>query len=160
MCWSPLVQKSPISKFEKHTEMTVVFSKPDPDNQLWGDHQVEWRLPRLGPRRVSSRHDMSFSFCPGRPSDLPRCTLIYLNLSSYGNITSTRLPWETVWTPDIVLYNAAGDGEQGREMRTLIQVAHTHKYAYTHVYAVYYTHTFTQTHTLKHVLHTHSYMWQ
>jgi len=40
----------------------------------------------------------------------------------YGNITSTRLPWETVWTPDIVLYNAAGDGEQGREMRTLIQV--------------------------------------
>ena len=72
--------------------------------------------------------------------------MIYLNLSSYGNITSTRLPWETVWTPDIVLYNAAGDGEQGREMRTLIQVAHTHKYAYTHVYAVYYTHTFTHTH--------------
>ena len=34
----------------------------------------------------------------------------------------TRLPWERVWTPDIVLYNAAGDGEQGREMRTLIQV--------------------------------------
>ena len=33
-----------------------------------------------------------------------------------------RLPWEEVWTPDIVLYNAAGDGEQGREMRTLIQV--------------------------------------
>ena len=33
-----------------------------------------------------------------------------------------RLPWERVWTPDIVLYNAAGDGEQGREMRTLIQV--------------------------------------
>jgi hypothetical protein len=27
-----------------------------------------------------------------------------------------------VWTPDIVLYNSAGDGEQGREMRTLIQV--------------------------------------
>ena len=40
----------------------------------------------------------------------------------YDNITSTRLPWESVWTPDIVLYNAAGDGEQGREMRTLIQV--------------------------------------
>ena len=33
-----------------------------------------------------------------------------------------RLPWERVWTPDIVLYNAAGGGEQGREMRTLIQV--------------------------------------
>ena len=32
------------------------------------------------------------------------------------------MPWEEVWTPDIVLYNAAGDGEQGREMRTLIQV--------------------------------------
>ena len=29
-----------------------------------------------------------------------------------------------MWTPDIVLYNAAGDGEQGREMRTLIQVPH------------------------------------
>ncbi len=27
-----------------------------------------------------------------------------------------------MWTPDIVLYNSAGDGEQGREMRTLIQV--------------------------------------
>ena len=40
----------------------------------------------------------------------------------YGNITSTRLPWETVWTPDIVLLNATGDGEQGREMRTLIKV--------------------------------------
>ena len=31
-----------------------------------------------------------------------------------------------MWTPDIVLYNAAGDGEQGREMRTLIQVPHVH----------------------------------
>ena len=31
-----------------------------------------------------------------------------------------------VWTPDIVLYNSAGDGEQGREMRTLIQV-HYHR---------------------------------
>ena len=40
----------------------------------------------------------------------------------YDNITDTRLPWQRVWTPDIVLYNAAGDGEQGREMRTLIQV--------------------------------------
>jgi len=40
----------------------------------------------------------------------------------YDNITDTRLPWDRVWTPDIVLYNAAGDGEQGREMRTLIQV--------------------------------------
>ena len=39
-------------------------------------------------------------------------------------ITCARLPWEEVWTPDIVLYNAAGDGEQGREMRTLIQVPH------------------------------------
>jgi hypothetical protein len=48
------------------------------------------------------------------------CTL--LGGCRYDNITSTRLPWETVWTPDIVLYNAAGDGEQGREMRTLIQV--------------------------------------
>ena len=42
--------------------------------------------------------------------------------AKYDNITETRLPWERVWTPDIVLYNAAGDGEQGREMRTLIQV--------------------------------------
>ena len=42
--------------------------------------------------------------------------------AKYDNITDTRLPWERVWTPDIVLYNAAGDGEQGREMRTLIQV--------------------------------------
>ena len=42
--------------------------------------------------------------------------------AKYDNITDTRLPWEEVWTPDIVLYNAAGDGEQGREMRTLIQV--------------------------------------
>ena len=42
--------------------------------------------------------------------------------AQYDNITDTRLPWEEVWTPDIVLYNAAGDGEQGREMRTLIQV--------------------------------------
>ena len=40
----------------------------------------------------------------------------------YDNIQDTRLPWERVWTPDVVLYNAAGDGEQGREMRTLIQV--------------------------------------
>ncbi len=32
------------------------------------------------------------------------------------------MPWERVWTPDIVLYNAAGDGEQCRELRTLIQV--------------------------------------
>ena len=39
-----------------------------------------------------------------------------------GNVTSTRLPWQSVWTPDIVLYNAAGDGDQGRELRTLIQV--------------------------------------
>ena len=30
----------------------------------------------------------------------------------YDNITDTRLPFEKVWTPDIVLYNAAGDGEQ------------------------------------------------
>ena len=44
--------------------------------------------------------------------------------AKYDNITDTRLPWEEVWTPDIVLYNAAGDGEQGREMRTLIQVSH------------------------------------
>eukprot|EP00090_Calanus_glacialis_P022134 TRINITY_DN34156_c0_g1_i1.p1 TRINITY_DN34156_c0_g1~~TRINITY_DN34156_c0_g1_i1.p1 ORF type:complete len:596 (-),score=103.65 TRINITY_DN34156_c0_g1_i1:68-1855(-) len=44
------------------------------------------------------------------------------NPKDYDNITDTRLPWERVWTPDIVLYNAAGDGEQGREMRTLIQV--------------------------------------
>ena len=43
----------------------------------------------------------------------------------YDNITDTRLPWQRVWTPDIVLYNAAGDGEQGREMRTLIQVLGT-----------------------------------
>ena len=43
--------------------------------------------------------------------------------AKYDNITDTRLPWEEVWTPDIVLYNAAGDGEQGREMRTLIQVS-------------------------------------
>ena len=42
--------------------------------------------------------------------------------ANYDNITDTRLPWQRVWTPDIVLYNAAGDGEQGREMRTLIQV--------------------------------------
>jgi len=42
--------------------------------------------------------------------------------SKYDNITDTRLPWERVWTPDIVLYNAAGDGEQGRELRTLVQV--------------------------------------
>ena len=41
----------------------------------------------------------------------------------FGNVTSTRLPWQSVWTPDIVLYNAAGDGDQGRELRTLIQVA-------------------------------------
>ena len=95
----------------------------------------------------------------------------------YNNITDTRLPWDKVWTPDIVLYNrwattlwvdwslnrntceclqgcilcntfcmfkrikrckltavswitntdgvvcSAGDGEQGREMRTLIQVS-------------------------------------
>ena len=41
---------------------------------------------------------------------------------TYNNITDTRLPWNKVWTPDIVLYNSAGDGEQGREMRTLIQV--------------------------------------
>jgi hypothetical protein len=34
-----------------------------------------------------------------------------------------------VWTPDIVLYNSAGDGEQGREMRTLIQVR-THVFAH------------------------------
>jgi len=40
----------------------------------------------------------------------------------YDGILDTRLPWDKVWTPDIVLYNAAGDGEQGREMRTLIQV--------------------------------------
>jgi len=40
----------------------------------------------------------------------------------YDNIKDTRLPWDKVWTPDIVLYNSAGDGEQGREMRTLIQV--------------------------------------
>ena len=45
------------------------------------------------------------------------------NPEDYDNIRDTRLPWERVWTPDIVLYNAAGDGEQGREMRTLIQVA-------------------------------------
>jgi len=44
------------------------------------------------------------------------------NPKDYDNITDTRLPWDRVWTPDIVLYNAAGDGEQGREMRTLIQV--------------------------------------
>ena len=44
------------------------------------------------------------------------------NPEDYDNIRDTRLPWERVWTPDIVLYNAAGDGEQGREMRTLIQV--------------------------------------
>jgi len=44
------------------------------------------------------------------------------NPEEYDNITDTRLPWERVWTPDVVLYNAAGDGEQGREMRTLIQV--------------------------------------
>lgn len=44
------------------------------------------------------------------------------NPDDYDNIRDTRLPWERVWTPDIVLYNAAGDGEQGREMRTLIQV--------------------------------------
>ena len=46
----------------------------------------------------------------------------FLSLDDYDNIRDTRLPWERVWTPDIVLYNAAGDGEQGREMRTLIQV--------------------------------------
>ena len=40
---------------------------------------------------------------------------------NYDNITETRLPWDKVWTPDIVLYNSAGDGEQGREMRTLIE---------------------------------------
>jgi len=44
--------------------------------------------------------------------------------ADYDNITDTRLPWDKVWTPDIVLYNSAGDGEQGREMRTLIQVTH------------------------------------
>lgn len=67
--------------------------------------------------------------------------------NDYNNITDTRLPWDKVWTPDIVLYNrqgkislkklicnwvlfgihvvssSAGDGEQGREMRTLIQVS-------------------------------------
>ena len=45
-------------------------------------------------------------------------------ITVYLLITCGRLPWEEVWTPDIVLYNAAGDGEQGREMRTLIQVPH------------------------------------
>lgn len=44
------------------------------------------------------------------------------NPENYDNITETRLPWDKVWTPDIVLYNSAGDGEQGREMRTLIEV--------------------------------------
>ena len=48
--------------------------------------------------------------------------VVYSGGPRYGNITSTRLPWETVWTPDIVLLNATGDGEQGREMRTLIKV--------------------------------------
>ena len=48
------------------------------------------------------------------------------NPDDYDNIRDTRLPWERVWTPDIVLYNAAGDGEQGREMRTLIQVTILH----------------------------------
>ena len=32
--------------------------------------------------------------------------------ADYDNITDTRLPWQRVWTPDIALYNAAGDGEQ------------------------------------------------
>ena len=36
--------------------------------------------------------------------------------ANYDNITDTRLPWEKVWTPDIVLYNAAGDGEQAVSM--------------------------------------------
>jgi len=33
----------------------------------------------------------------------------------YGNITSTSLPWSSIWTPDIVLINAAGNGDEGME---------------------------------------------
>ena len=94
---------------------------------------------------------LKWSYVPHKHIALVNCLdcpcLVFIKviplLASYGNITSTRLPWETVWTPDIVLYNAAGDGEQGREMRTLIQVSHEHTHTHTHMYSytVYYTHT-------------------
>ncbi len=38
----------------------------------------------------------------------------------FGNISMTRLPWDSVWTPDVVLLNVAGDGDQGRETRWLL----------------------------------------
>jgi len=44
------------------------------------------------------------------------------NPEEYGNVTHSRLPWDSVWSPDVILHNPAGDGEQGKELRTLIQI--------------------------------------
>ena len=86
----------------------------DNHDELRGDHPVARRLPRLEPRGVSeafnSRWLSDFSCCPHFRWFF--WVQQYCPLSNipprYGNVTHSRLPWDSVWSPDVILHNPAG----------------------------------------------------